>query len=80
MSRASEEILAQIHGLVADEIKAMLESDDLKIRVAGLDRAMKFLKDNQITSTLADPTPISAIQQALPTREELEKLMTMTPD
>ena len=80
MSRASEELLAQIHGLVADEIKEMLRSDDPKERIAGLDRAMKFLKDNAITATLGSATPINEIKNALPTPEELERLMLMTPD
>ena len=73
MSRASEALLAQIHGLVGQEIVSLLHSDDPRERIAGLDRAMRFLKDNNIT-------PIQEIRAALPTHEELERLMTMTPD
>lgn len=80
MSRASEELLAQIHGLVGEEIKAMLRSDDPKERIAGIDRAMRFLKDNAITASLGAATPLNDIKNALPTPEELERLMMMTPD
>lgn len=80
MSRASEALLAQIHGLVGQEIVSLLHSDDPRERIAGLDRAMRFLKDNNITTTLEASTPIQEIRAALPTHEELERLMTMTPD
>ena len=80
MSRASEALLAQIHGLVGQEIVSLLHSDDPRERIAGLDRAMKFLKDNQITATLEASVPLQDIQAQLPTAEELEKLMLMTPD
>ena len=45
-----------------------------------VDRAMKFLKDNMITATVESSTPLAQITQNLPTADELEKLMTMTPD
>jgi hypothetical protein len=80
MSRASEALLAQIHGLVGQEIVSLLHSDDPRERIAGLDRAMRFLKDNNITSTIDASVPIQQIQSALPSHEELERLMTMTPD
>ena len=80
MSRASEALLGQIHGLVGAEIVSLLHSDDPRERIAGLDRAMKFLKDNNITATVEASVPLQDIQQALPTAEELEKLMMMTPD
>ncbi len=41
---------------------------------------MKFLKDNSITSTIEASVPLHDIQASMPTAEELEKLMTMTPD
>lgn len=80
MSRASEALLAQIHGLVGQEIVSLLHSDDPRERIAGLDRAMRFLKDNNITSTLDASVPIQQIHASLPSHEELERLMTMTPD
>lgn len=80
MSRASEALLAQIHGLVGAEIVSLLHSDDPRERIAGLDRAMKFLKDNNITSVVEASVPLQQIQEAMPTAEELERLMQMTPD
>jgi hypothetical protein len=80
VSRASEELLAQIHGLVGHEIVSLLHSEDPRERVAGLDRAMRFLKDNNITSTIEASVPLQDIKAAMPTTEELERLMTMTPD
>ena len=80
MSRASEALLAQIHGLVGQEIVSLLHSDDPLERIAGLDRAMRFLKDNSITATVEASVPLQQIKAAMPTPEELEKLMTMTPD
>ena len=41
---------------------------------------MKFLKDNSITSTIEASVPLQDIQASMPTAEELERLMTMTPD
>jgi len=41
---------------------------------------MRFLKDNNITTTIEASVPIQDIRAAMPTPEELERLMTMTPD
>jgi hypothetical protein len=41
---------------------------------------MRFLKDNSITATVEASVPLQDIQAAMPTPEELERLMTMTPD
>ncbi len=80
MSRASEDFLAQIHGLVGASIKEMLQSDDPRERLAGIQAGMRFLKDNNITTTIEASVPIQDIRAAMPTPEELERLMTMTPD
>ena len=72
--------MAQIHGLVGESIREMLQSDDPRERIAGVDRAMRFLKDNNITTTIEASVPIQDIRAAMPTPEELERLMTMTPD
>lgn len=80
MSRASEDLLAQLHGLVGFELIEQLQSEDPKTRIAAVDRAMRFLKDNNITSTVEASVPLQTIQANLPTADELEKLMTMTPD
>ena len=80
MSRASEDLLAQLHGLVGYELVEQLQSEDPKTRIAAVDRAMRFLKDNNITSTVEASVPLQTIQSNLPSADELEKLMTMTPD
>lgn len=80
MSRASEDLLAQLHGLVGFELIEQLQSEDPKTRIAAVDRAMRFLKDNNITSSVEASVPLQTIQANLPTADELEKLMTMTPD
>jgi hypothetical protein len=80
VSRASEDLLAQLHGLVGFELIEQLQSEDPKTRIAAVDRAMRFLKDNNITSTVEASVPLQTIQANLPTADELEKLMTMTPD
>lgn len=80
MSRASEDLLAQLHGLVGFELIEQLQSEDPRTRIAAVDRAMRFLKDNNITSSVEASVPLQTIQANLPTADELEKLMTMTPD
>ena len=80
VNRSSEDLLAQIHGLVGHELVEQLQSEDPRTRMNAVDRAMKFLKDNMITATVESSTPLAQITQNLPTADELEKLMTMTPD
>jgi hypothetical protein len=80
MSRASEDLLAQIHGMVGREILDQLHSEDPIARANALSQAMRFLKDNNITSTVQASVPLQKIQAAMPTANELEKLMQLTPD
>lgn len=80
MSRASEDLLAALHGLVGENIKQLLLSDDPRDIRDGISLGLKFLKDNNITATLDASTPLADIQAALPSAEELERLMTLTPD
>ena len=68
----------KLSNLHVELIKAYPE--DPQTRLAAVDRAMKFLKDNSITSTIEASVPLHDIQASMPTAEELEKLMTMTPD
>lgn len=80
MGRATEDLLAAIHGAMGDRILELLRSDDPREVTAGLQAGLKFLKDNGITATVATSNPLAEIQSALPTAAELERLMTMTPD
>lgn len=80
MSRSSEDFLSSLHGLVGEQIKMLLLSDDPKEVKAGIDAGLKFLKDNNITGTVENSAPIAQIKDLLPTKDELESLMMLTPD
>lgn len=80
MSRSTEDFLAGLHGLVGDKIRSMLLSDDPRDVREGISMGMKFLKDNNITTTIDASPDLALIQEALPDAAELERLMTLTPD
>ena len=80
MSRATEEFLASIHGLVATQIRELLQSPDPRDVKEGIAMGMKFLRDNQITATVDTSPDLSSLNALMPTTEELEKLMTATPN
>ena len=80
MSRASEEYLGQLHGLVAMQIMELMQSENPRDVKDGIAMGLKFLKDNNITATLDASAPMNDIKQMLPSADELEKLMSMTPD
>ena len=77
MSRASsEDLLAQLHGLVGFELIEQLQSEDPKTRIAAVDRAMRFLKDNNHNKHCSKHlSHLQTIQANLPTvADELEKV------
>lgn len=78
--RASEDFLAGIHGLVAESIRTLLQSDDPRDVKEGINMGMKFLRDNNITTTIDASPDLGQIEKLMPSAAELEKLMTMTPD
>ena len=80
MTRASEDFLGSIHALVGEEIQCMLQDVDPRQRREGVQLALKFLKDNNITAQIEASEPLSNIASSLPSAAELEKLMSMTPD
>lgn len=80
MPRASEDFLGAIHALVGEEIRDMLTDVDPRQRREGVQLALKFLKDNNITAQLEASAPMASVVSSLPSAAELEKLMTMTPD
>jgi len=80
MSRATEEFLASIHGLVATQISELLQSPDPRDVKEGIAMGMKFLRDNSITATVDTSPDLTALNALMPTTEELEKLMTATPN
>lgn len=80
MTRASEDFLGSIHALVGQEIRDMLQDVDPRQRREGVQLALKFLKDNNITAQIEASEPLANIASSLPSAAELEKLMSMTPD
>ena len=80
MSRATEDFLAGIHGLVAEQIRVLLQSPDPREVKEGINMGMRFLRDNNITATVDTSPDLNQINSLLPSAQELEKLMTMTPD
>jgi len=80
MSRASEDFLGQIHAMVGQEISDMLNDPDPRQRLNGVSYALKYLKDNNISCQIQASEPLANIAQTLPSAEELERLMSMTPD
>jgi hypothetical protein len=80
MARASEDFLGSIHALVGEEIRDMLQDMDPRQRREGVQLALKFLKDNNITAQIEASEPLANIASSLPSAAELEKLMSMTPD
>ena len=80
MTRASEDFLGSIHALVGEEIRDMLQDMDPRQRREGVQLALKFLKDNNITAQIEASEPLANIASSLPSAAELEKLMTMTPE
>ena len=80
MGRASEDFLGELHGLVAKANCRLNEfGGPQRSNQSELD-LLKMLKDNSITAQIDASTPLSDIQNLMPKAEELEKLMTMTPD
>ena len=80
MTRASEDFLGSIHALVGEEIRDMLQDVDPRQRREGVQLALKFLKDNNITAQIEASEPLANIASFLPSAAELEKLMSMTPE
>ncbi len=80
MNRASEDQLAGLHGLVSENIRQLLQSDDPRERSEGINAGMKFLRDNAITCTIDASPDLNAIEKLIPSHEELEKLMHLSPE
>ena len=81
MARASEEILANIHSMVANGIKELIHSEDPREMQRGLELGLKFLKDNNITTRVEASEPTRSLADVVhkTTPEDLERLMRLTP-
>ena len=58
----------------------MMQSENPRDVKEGVALGLKFLKDNNITATVEASAPMADIKSMLPSADELEKLMSMTPD
>lgn len=70
--KAGQHQLDELHGLVAENVKALLGSSELPVKVKGIELAMRFLKDNNITVNSVIPARVEEIRDMLPSAEELE--------
>jgi hypothetical protein len=83
VGRAPDEFLGDMHGMAAREIKSMMSSADARERKLGLQLALRMLKENNITCTEANPAMgalKASVQAKLPTADELNRLMRLSPD
>ncbi len=62
--KADKKVLAQLHGLVADKLIERLEAEEWK--AADIMAAIKFLKDNDISSDFESDKKLQTLFQSLP--------------
>jgi hypothetical protein len=84
MSRATEDLLATLHSDTATQISELMKHENPSVRLQAAGLAIRLLKDNGITAQLEASEGLKEIQaqmrSSLPSREELEGLMQLTPD
>ena len=80
MARCSEDQLGKLHELVGEQIAQLMQSDDPKDRKDAINMGIKFLKDNSITASMDASPALAGIEAKMPSVDELEKLMSKTPD
>lgn len=71
MSKATENQLSELHGVLARVLKEQMEltDEDGRVNAAVLNQVRQFLKDNNITSTL-DSKPMKDLVESLPSFED----------
>jgi hypothetical protein len=81
---AKEEELSSLHQAVCDNLKSLMRDEDPKVQVGAIQAAIRFLKDNSITSQSSKDVSLQGLHAELrelaPDREELERLMRISPD
>ena len=63
MSKASEQSLSELHGVVADELKRRIVEKEAT--AADIGAAIKFLKDNHITASIEDNAGLADLKKKL---------------
>ena len=77
--KAGRQALDALHSKVASEIKHLLEHGDLRVRTKGIELALKFLKDNNVTENSIIPVRVEDVRSSLPSVEELERTERLLP-
>ena len=77
--KASREALEDLHGRVAREIKNLMNHEQTNLKVKGIELALKFLKDNNVTENSIIPVRVQEVRDSLPSVEELEVMERMLP-
>lgn len=77
--RADDDTMSALHGQTAHEITRFLKYGTPRAKLAVIDKAIKFLKDNSITTVIGRSKNLKKMEESLPSVEELEALMKLTP-
>lgn len=76
---ADDETMGSLHGRTAHELTRMMTYGNVRTKLAAISASIKFLKDNNITSSIKPNNPTGKVLSALPSVEELERLMRLSP-
>jgi len=76
---ADDETMGSLHGRTAHELTRMMTYGNVRTKLAAINASIKFLKDNGITSSIKPNNPTGKVLSALPSVEELERLMRLSP-
>ena len=76
---AGDETMGNLHGRTAHELTRMMTYGNARVKLSAINAAIKFLKDNSITTTIKPNTPTGKVLSALPSVDELERLMKLSP-
>lgn len=77
--KAGRKDLDDLHGRVAREIKNLMDHEQTNLKVKGIELALKFLKDNNVTENSIIPVRVQEVRDSLPSVEELEVMERMLP-
>jgi hypothetical protein len=77
--KAGREALDSLHGRVAQEIKNLMDQEHMGLKVKGIELALKFLKDNNVTENSIIPVRVQDVRASLPSVEELEIMERSLP-
>ena len=73
MTKATEDVLAALHKLVAESLTDVISSGEANSAVYAA--AIKFLKDNNITCNIEDAEDMSELEQLIRDKQKKAKRM-----